>query len=114
MPFLPCFCYALKCGCRVKTITRSVKILENARALAGPFRKVAFIVSIGGCGLQNLKVVKVFAGKISRHISYMDLAERKINSTIAKTVRFKQRQIRSPTKKSTPVCNTHMRTTNVK
>jgi len=48
VPFLPCFCYALKCGCRVKTIPRSAKILENARALAGPFRTIAFIVSIGG------------------------------------------------------------------
>ena len=75
MPFLPCFRYALKCGCRVKTITRSVKILENARALAGPFGKVAFIVSIGGCGFHSLKVVIVCVGEISRHTSYMDLAE---------------------------------------
>ena len=47
VPFLLHFLGHLKCGCRLETTT-SVNCLENARALAGPFGKVAFIVSIGG------------------------------------------------------------------
>ena len=58
----------------------SVKCLENARALAGPFCKVAFIVSIGGCGFHNLKVVIVCVGEISRRTSYMVSAEQTTHS----------------------------------